>query len=386
MNLYVVIGITLRGTTQIEAITLESSMDYNLILQKSLRTFNISEDFINEYCLFIPSISCYVKSFEHLLGAHLIRLEKSSIKQDNIMNKTPKKSICKISSTSTFHQKQNEEGAYLEIVTTKEELESRFHSPPQDKNEEEKVEFKDMNDDVEQKNDEYKISLEELFDETFADRKELTMFVRGWAVSNSFQVILDTREQILKKDNTRITKLVCNQKGCEFFLEFRFNKDNEEKYKLNSYFSKHNHKLSVKNGSLEFISNIIEKLKEFRSVSDDTRAITDSLNKTFNKKFDISTTWYQLKKLKDMEYGYLTNDATNLVQLLEKDRSEKGIAFSKELDSNGNLTPFYFMTNRMKTLANKFSDILIIDASHKTNRFGQGCRTCTEMHRNLFAL
>jgi len=77
MNLYVVIGITLRGTTQIEAITFESSMDYNLILQKSLQTFNISEDFINEYCLFIPSISCYVKSFEHLLGAHLIRLEKS---------------------------------------------------------------------------------------------------------------------------------------------------------------------------------------------------------------------------------------------------------------------------------------------------------------------
>jgi len=130
------------------------------------------------------------------------------------MNKTPKKSICKISSTSTFHQKQNEEKTYLEIVTTKEELESRFHSPSQDKNEEEKVEFKDMNDDVDQKNDEYKISLEELFDETFADRKELTMFVRGWAVSNSFQVILDTREQILKKDNTRITKFVCNQKGC----------------------------------------------------------------------------------------------------------------------------------------------------------------------------
>ena len=58
-----------------------------------------------------------------------------------------------------------------------------------------------------------------------------------------------------------------------------------------------------------------------------------------------------------------------LVQLLEKDRSERGIAFSKELDSNGNLTHFYFMTNRMKTLANKFIDVLIIDASHKTNRF-----------------
>ena len=128
--------------------------------------------------------------------------------------------------------------------------------------------------------------------------------------------------------------------------------------------------MSVKNGSLEFTSNIIEKLKELRSVSDDTRAITDSLNKTFNKKFDISTIWYQLKKLKDMEYGYLTNDATNLVQLLEKDRNERGIAFSKELDSNGNLTHFYFMTNRMKTLANKFIDVLIIDASHKTNRFG----------------
>ena len=84
-------------------------------------------------------------------------------------------------------------------------------------------------------------------------------------------------------------------------------------------------------------------------------------------KFDLNTIWYQLRKLKNIEYGYLTNDASNLVKLLEKDKIERGISFSKELDSKGNLTHFYFTTNRMKTLANKFYDVLVIETSHKTN-------------------
>ena len=364
MNSHVVVAVSLKGTSFTEAITFDSSMDHPNLLLKALRTFHISEELLHEYSLYIPAIGCYVKSFEHMLRDHLIYLEKNMSRLDWKSNKTSQKPISQNPSTSSSLHSHVKE-LLVEIDDEKVLLDDiSYYS--ENANEEEKQEF----DQIDENLDEVKIPIDDLVVKSFQDRTELTLYMRAWGVSNDFLLILDSRERMLKKDLTKITRLICNNKYCQFFLEFRCNTLNENKYKLEKHCSIHNHKLQIKNGSLDFTPDIIKKLIELRSVSDDTKAITDQINKTFNKTFDYTTIWYHLRKQMDIEYGKPSSDADTLINLLEEDQKERGVFFCKEVDSEGKLVHFCFMTNRMKLLANRFNDVIIIDASHKTNRFG----------------
>jgi len=145
---------------------------------------------------------------------------------------------------------------------------------------------------------------------------------------------------------------------------------NKLKINTNSYYAKHDHELVLKHSALEFTPKIIKKLKELRSVTDDIKAITTEINKVFSKKFETSKVWYQLRKLKDFEFGNPTNDSNTLIKFLERNKNQRGTLFYKDVDQNDRLIHFAFMTNRMKNIANKFSDVIVIDGSHKTNRFG----------------
>jgi len=372
MNSFVVVAVSFKEN-QTEAIAFEPSMSSTDILKKALETFNVPLEAICNYMLFIPAIECFVKSFEHLLGGHrLSLLENCSFENKDAQQKSAQKSLSKSSS-----QELNNEAHINEIRSKKEMPEDRiegdFSYIEEEKEEEGEGEISQRNSNEFNGEDEdeiNEISLEEIKDKSWKDRSGLTSFVREWAMDNDFQLILNTREQTFKKDQSKLTKLICNEKDCKFFLEFKSCKESKEQYILSKSYPTHNHKLNAKNNSLEFTPSILEKLKELRTVSDNTKAITKALNKKFNKSFSIRTVWYQLKKLKDLEFGKPTDDASTLIKLLGKDKEKRGTTFYKEINGDGKLLHFALMTNRMKAIANKFYDVIIIDASHKTNRFG----------------
>ena len=363
MNSSILVAISLEGTLKREAVMFYSSMEYGDIITKALQAFKIPPESLEEYLLFIPAIECYVRHYEHLTGGHLLILEGKGRRQ---ANKTQF-----ISAQSSSHRKSMTKEDQIIEITMNKEYES-------DSENEEKTSGKDQffskerldHENKEKEENKPKISLDDLAKETFSDREELILFAREWAVENSFQLVLNTREQILKKENTKVTILQCNKKGCEFFVEFRSNKQTEDKYKLEKYYAKHDHELVLKHSALEFTPKIIKKLKELRFVTDDIKAITTEINKVFSKKFETSKVWYQLRKLKDFEFGNPTNDSNTLIKFLERDKNQRGTLFYKDVDQNDRLIHFAFMTNRMKNIANKFSDVIVIDGSHKTNRFG----------------
>ena len=98
-------------------------------------------------------------------------------------------------------------------------------------------------------------------------------------------------------------------------------------------------------------------------------SLTKTINEEFKKNFTIDIIRYQLKKLNNDEYGHLTEDAEYLVKLL-KDNLKRSSYFGNLLSEDGKLRNVCFMSPRMKDLTLAFDDVLFIDMTHKSNRFG----------------
>ena len=196
------------------------------------------------------------------------------------------------------------------------------------------------------------------------------MKIREWACLHDFRVVLGTREQFLKSENTKVTVLECSSKGCEFYLDFRSNHETSNKYKLSKSYNKHNHELKLGNGALEITSEILETIKVLRCITNDPGKIAKNINQKFQKTFDTHIIRYQLLKAKNEDYGSPAQNAHKLMEILEKDKQKRSIFFEKCLSRENKLENFCFMSKRMITLANKFSDVLIVDTTFKTNRFG----------------
>lgn len=211
------------------------------------------------------------------------------------------------------------------------------------------------------------ISLNDIKDKEFPGRKELSLFIRKWAILQQFRVIFRTREQVLQS-KIKVSILHCQYHECPFFLEFR-TPENSDMYALDKFWDIHTHSLEEQFGALNFTPVMLEKLREFRAITEDTAKITKAFNKHFDLDIKVRTLWYQLSKMRNLEIGHPTQDAKLLIDLLKKDKQERNTYFEHE-HQNQRLIHFSFMTNRMKCLANKFNDVYIIDASHKTNRFG----------------
>ena len=82
----------------------------------------------------------------------------------------------------------------------------------------------------------------------------------------------------------------------------------------------------------------------------DITQIIKIINKEYNKNFHYTTIYHQIQKMKDAEFGKKSEDK------VEKNDKMK-------------LVSFCFMSKRMIKFSRKFSDVIIIDATHKTNRF-----------------
>jgi len=395
-----------------EAVKFSASMGLTEILKKTLKAFNIPENEFNEYYLEIPSIKCQVKKYEHIRDDGVLNLSKNPhttnpttekiysspigstsskrkvkqtkyVREKSIVKESKEEEIDNqiISSTSlsptrkeTFNSQDDHFPLYKgspiteneeEIQVTKESQENKNYSSKETDNpKDEKSEDFNPN----QKENSIKICLNGIIEQDFANRTELRKKVKEWGSNLGFKLIFTTREQILK-DNTKISLLHCNNKECEFYLEFITDSRVRNNYILANSSPTHNHPLEKKDTALEITEEIILRLKQLKLITKDNVKITKAINKEFNKNFNEGVIRYQLRKLTDEIYGKPTEDAQNLIKLMEEDVIKRSTFFSKKIEDNI-LSHVCFMTVRMKDIANKFNDVYIIDTSHRTNRFG----------------
>jgi len=113
---------------------------------------------------------------------------------------------------------------------------------------------------------------------------------------------------------------------------------------------------------------ILNKIKELMPLAKSNGELTKSINKTFGKNFHQQTIYYQVNKIKDEELGKMTEDAEVFIQMLEVDAKDYDGFYSPKIIEN-TLEGCCYMSKRMKKLLEYFSGVIIIDASHKTNRF-----------------
>jgi len=65
----------------------------------------------------------------------------------------------------------------------------------------------------------------------------------------------------------------------------------------------------------------------------------------------------------------MTEDAQNLLNLIKENIKNEGGFLKADINDERILQSFCFMTTRMKKNFNKFNDIIVIDTTHKSNRF-----------------
>ena len=114
---------------------------------------------------------------------------------------------------------------------------------------------------------------------------------------------------------------------------------------------------------------MLERLQDLKTTGSDAQIITKLINKEFSMNFHYKTIYYQLRKLTDNILGEINDDAYNFVSMLEQDHNIRGGFYDIMKDDDGKLLNCCYMTQRMHRVLESFSDVLIIDTSHKTNRF-----------------
>jgi len=225
---------------------------------------------------------------------------------------------------------------------------------------------------------ECKVCLNEIKDKKHSSREELKQYITEWCTKKKFKLGFNTQERE-KGDGTKISTLYCSEKkfDCPFFLQFKMGGEGSADevsnfYVLESYKNIHNHSVFKYDGASSFTSQMYEKLRELMSVTQDCSSLTDSINKEFRTKFQRRTVYYQVRKIREENIGKPSQDASNLLKLL-KDESDLRNGFYEADIQNNQLRSVCFMSNRMKHMLKYFSDVLVLDITHKMNRFNLPC-------------
>lgn len=258
----------------------------------------------------------------------------------------------------------NLEDSYIEIGMTKE---IRTRPEIADDDDEDILENETEKSDDDDDND-IETDISDLKSQIFTDRDELKEKMTIWADLKKMSLNYRTQERE-NNDGTKVSLLLCNKKdayGCPFYLEYRT--DSTKQYKLHSFWNLHNHDLDIYTSSSLFTPEILSKIDELRKLSKNNKTLTTAINKHFKTNFHYKTIYYQVKKLKELEYGKMSDDANTFIKMLEADYKKRGGKFEVDVVNN-KLRSCCFMTKRMQSLANNLNDVIIIDSSHKTNRF-----------------
>jgi len=211
------------------------------------------------------------------------------------------------------------------------------------------------------------IDVNDLKSKTWSNRDELNDYLKIWASDRHIKVSLNSQARF-NKNGTKVSTWSCSKKKtlkCSFSLEFR---TKDDKYELYQSSNEHNHKIFEYDNALAITPEIYNRIQELIPVTLDSNALTKAINQEFDKNFHHQTIYYQTKKVAQENLGMPTDDANNFIKLLSEDAKEKN-GFYKALIKDGRLKNCCYMSNRMKNMADYFSDVLIIDTSHKINRF-----------------
>ena len=346
-------------------ITFFQGMSVEEIIRKCMEKLDIFEEESLNFELFIPSINCTIELYEDLKEGDVIELRRKIYKDRASLEEQPNfQSIQQISLDDSLiiseivSQKVNNKDweENKDEYEDKKEIEEKKENNPQEK--------------TEKYAHENPLDVQEIKNQIFENRNDLEDKVKKWASELGFKLIFLREEQASKLTKERVSELHCNKKDCDFFLRFRTQKDNGFKYVLKEGYLNHNHELSKKDGAEEMTPSIIERIKELKNVAKDIVTLTSYLNKELNKKFSPDSIRYQLSKLNDVEFGHVTEDANHLLKLLKQDSHNRGSEFETLLSEEGKLRNMCFMSPRMKSLVSAFCDVLFIDTTHKSNRFG----------------
>ena len=206
-------------------------------------------------------------------------------------------------------------------------------------------------------------------DKSYISRKELGEKIKKWASSLGFHLRFSSQERVSKKDTYKISSLECNVKSCKFYIEFRTSK-NSNNYTLFQAWNFHNHSLKNRDMAVDITPEISTRISQLKGCAKNPAKLAEAINKEFKKNFDCEIMRYQLKKIKYQEFGFPSDDAYTMVKLFEQEENQSQLFFQKKLDEYKTLQNFCFMTKRMQNLYSHFNDIIVMDTTHKTNRFG----------------
>ena len=250
----------------------------------------------------------------------------------------------------------------FELLSYQSEMSSYKSSSPK------KLEKEDTEEETKDIKIENEISIDKLNNKHFDSRDTLSREINQWASEHRFSVAFNQRERTLVKEDVKISVLECSDRLCPFYLEFKTSGEGGS-YILTQYCNSHNHKLNKYNTTKDITQEIKNKIKQLKDNTKDNIKLTNLINNEFKTNFSEYFIRYQIKKMFEEEFGSASEDAKQLLDLISIDAIKRNYFYKKELDQNNKLLNICFITNRMQALANHYTDVFIVDATHKTNRF-----------------
>ena len=144
---------------------------------------------------------------------------------------------------------------------------------------------------------------------------------------------------------------------CEAFYRFRYNKETRT-YFLNTFDQIHSHKaIDIQKTTQPMIKDL-HSFKKKRPIIDILRCLESKYHCTL----DYKQVYYEFRKIKPL-FG--PEDCSNFINYLQSIYSSLEYLVD---DSNG-LCKFIFATPAMKTNYKLFGDVLLLDATYKTNQY-----------------
>jgi len=356
-------AVSFGNLTETFLITFEANEEE--LIREVLKLFELEDDNWNDYQLMLSHTNSRIRHSGQLFQDDTLLLQRKeplSLLED------------KYSSNKTEYFELSEEFQRLSLspcIQKSKLLEEGY----EEEDEEEKVEDEEAEEEDEEEEEEVKIKVdvESLMQRKYKDRDDLKEKIDEWCAEKKMGVVFKTQERE-NLNGTKISTLYCNKRqkfSCSFYLEFRMNKDMENKsfYKLKSYHEFHNHSLNVYDENAAMTEEVLNIIRTLRPHSKSYKALCQSVNKQCHKNFHWRLIYYHAKKFEQEEIGHPTQDALNLIKMLEYDSQNRRGFYKAEFTENNQLEKCCYMSNRMKMLVNTFSDVLIIDGSYKVNRF-----------------
>jgi len=349
----------------------QAGIEETEMIQASLEIFHLDKNDYIDYELIILDLNCKATDSKFLLNNDVLVLKNNNLTEiifskdetePSKMNQFTQDSITD-SELQPSISNSREESSNQSFCHDESFASDEYGADPNDDESPENAHYEE--------DDEKKIliDLKELNSMIFINREEVKEKVSQWCGTKKFKVSLKTQEHI-NQDGVKITTLICNKKStknCLFHVEFRT--DSTNNYKLHSYWNIHNHELDKYDNSSALTPEILNRIRDQRLTSKSYSALTEAINKSFQTNFHPQLIYYQVKMIEEEEFGQPSEDADKLVKLLEQDSRQRSGFYKMKVSNNNQLTGICYMSKRMRKLVEAFSDVIILDTSHKTNRF-----------------